>query len=408
VGSVVLSGGCPDRGYFDWFAEHYVDEIHEHVAVELFRDEPPDLPPEVRYVRGSLCDLGAVADASIDLVFAGQVIEHLPPADVVGFLLAARRVLRPSGRLVLDSPNRAITLPLGWHHPEHILELTPSEVGELLGLAGFAVDSLTGLWLCRDPSGRTLLPLAPDATPARWTAEQRVADASANPDASFIWWAEASPRHPADPDALHHRVHELFVCHRPEYFSALVHPMVGRSVDDGGRSFVVTEPHQSGFLLIGPYIAIPPGPFTATFTFTAYRPEVVASGDPSAVAARVEIIGGDGRNVYASRELTVSELPRAGHALDVALTIDRPGTEFACETRAFSTGAAPVAVRQGVAVTSGVAAAPEGTRVRPGVADVPPPSAVRQARDRVRRTRIGATVASVVRRSPTLQRVVHR
>jgi SAM-dependent methyltransferase len=43
-----------------------------------------------------------LADASFDLVWAGEVIEHV--ADTAGWLSEVRRVLRPRGQLVLSTP----------------------------------------------------------------------------------------------------------------------------------------------------------------------------------------------------------------------------------------------------------------------------------------------------------------
>ena len=34
--SVVLSGGCPNAAYFEWFSEHYPTPIERHLAIELF------------------------------------------------------------------------------------------------------------------------------------------------------------------------------------------------------------------------------------------------------------------------------------------------------------------------------------------------------------------------------------
>jgi 2-polyprenyl-3-methyl-5-hydroxy-6-metoxy-1,4-benzoquinol methylase len=44
-----------------------------------------------------------LADASFDVVWAGEVIEHV--ADTAGWLSEARRVLRPGGRLLLSTPD---------------------------------------------------------------------------------------------------------------------------------------------------------------------------------------------------------------------------------------------------------------------------------------------------------------
>ncbi len=63
----------------------------------------------VRYRYHSMVDLSDYADGSVDLVYSGQSIEHVPfdVADVV--LAEVRRVLRPGGHLALDTPNARVT-----------------------------------------------------------------------------------------------------------------------------------------------------------------------------------------------------------------------------------------------------------------------------------------------------------
>ena len=79
--------------------------------------------------------MSEVGNASCDLVFSGQNLEHLWPDEVSGFLLEAARVLRPGGHLVVDSPNRLLTAPLNWSHPEHTIELTLAEVAKMRGVS---------------------------------------------------------------------------------------------------------------------------------------------------------------------------------------------------------------------------------------------------------------------------------
>jgi SAM-dependent methyltransferase len=95
-----------------------------------------------------------LADASFDLVWAGEVIEHV--ADTAGWLSEARRVLRPAGRLLLTTPDHgpltrlrmglsgrtfAVRLdPLG----EHLRLYTRTSLVSLLGGFGFSAISVRG------------------------------------------------------------------------------------------------------------------------------------------------------------------------------------------------------------------------------------------------------------------------
>lgn len=86
---VVLDVGCGERPYEDLFSGCTYWGLNygtEHAS--------PDLV-------GSALAL-PIRDAGVDVVFATQVIEHLP--DPWKFLAECARVLRPGGRLVLTGP----------------------------------------------------------------------------------------------------------------------------------------------------------------------------------------------------------------------------------------------------------------------------------------------------------------
>lgn len=197
---VLLSVGCSDRSYFDWI-ERCHGEVPHHWGVELYRPRPDDLPDNVAWYVSSASHMPDIADGAVDVVFSGQNIEHLPVADLVGFLTETRRVLRPGGHLVIDSPNRLVTSPTAWRHPEHVVEFSPTEASALLELAGFDVVSCRGLWLGADPSGNPL-PLLPDADDLDEFLRRSVL-AATSPDRSFCWWVEACrTERPVDVDAL--------------------------------------------------------------------------------------------------------------------------------------------------------------------------------------------------------------
>jgi SAM-dependent methyltransferase len=92
--------------------------------------------------------LRAEADANYDLVTSFQVIEHLAPEALIELLLEARRVLRPGGILILETPNAAnlnVAAFTFFHDPTHrqllpapllrfIVEWARFEVVEILAL----------------------------------------------------------------------------------------------------------------------------------------------------------------------------------------------------------------------------------------------------------------------------------
>ncbi|MFI5341332.1 MAG: class I SAM-dependent methyltransferase [Candidatus Methylomirabilales bacterium] len=99
------------------------------------------------------------ASEEFDLVFAGEVIEHLLDTD--GFLAEAHRVLKPAGVLVVTTPNLASLenrLRLLWgFYPEwvdyrlgssgHVRAYTPRVLRAQLAGHGFRVERHVGNWI---------------------------------------------------------------------------------------------------------------------------------------------------------------------------------------------------------------------------------------------------------------------
>ena len=361
---VILSGGAPDIGYVDWFSTCYPTTPRRHILVEKFREPPESLPEGVEFVQGSLGNLSDIADGCVDLVFAGQVTEHLWADDLAGFLVAAHRVLAPGGRLVVDSPNRDVTLATGWHMPEHTLELAPSEARELLGLSGFDIDAVRGLWLCADPIAETPLPLLPQESPAMWPISRRIAEAHGDPDHSFVWWATATRGgKPCDDEAVQQRCREIFSVRRRTLFGRLIHPMLGRRVDHGGRPAVLSDDGAAGYVLIGPFVAMPPGRQSAVFTFVFPDSSPHRRGDPDATVASIDVSVGDERRVVAERSVRARDLPDRGQMVRIGLSFELPETTFGCETRVRTTGLVPIEVLLAVDVLEDLGGPPRLERL---------------------------------------------
>ena len=259
---VVLSAGANGLWYFEWFDQEY-GPVKHHIGVEAYMPRPDGLPDNVEWVEADLAapeGVAAVGTGSVDLVFSGQNLEHLWPDQTVAFLVESNRVLHDDGLLVVDSPNRALTEAYQWSMAEHTVELEPSEAVSVLGLAGFAVDRMKGLWLCRE-AGR-LLPLDPTSAmfgPGGYA--RRVAMATARPEDSFIWWAEARKVGRPDPVALRRAVTGIFESAWAERV-ARVRPAGGTEILLGDGSPGVVMPRGTeGYALAGPFMALSPGTY---------------------------------------------------------------------------------------------------------------------------------------------------
>jgi SAM-dependent methyltransferase len=101
----------------------------------------------VRYRYHSMVDLSDYPDGSVDLVYSGQSIEHVPlhVADVV--LSEVRRVLKPGGYLGLDTPNARVTRlqQAEFIDPDHEHEYTHAELTAKLENAGLEVVESKGM-----------------------------------------------------------------------------------------------------------------------------------------------------------------------------------------------------------------------------------------------------------------------
>jgi len=127
-----------------------VDAAPENIAAAAAHAQGSTL--DVRYIAG---EVGALDLGTFDLVASMEVIEHV--ADKRAFVAALAARVAPGGLLVLSTPNRTPAsrallvgaaelfgmIPRGTHHWDDFI--TPEELTDLLGEAGFAVDEVQGI-----------------------------------------------------------------------------------------------------------------------------------------------------------------------------------------------------------------------------------------------------------------------
>ena len=344
-----LSAGCAGAWYFDWIAERYPG-IERHVGVEYYSPKPEHLPANAEWIRASVADMSPVASESVDLLFSGQNIEHLPEPDIGAFLREAHRTLRPGGMLVIDSPNRAITERLGWFQPEHVIEFRVDEIRTLVELAGFDIESIKGLWQCYDPSSHRVLPLDP-GTDER-ASLQRMAAASDDPENAFAWWLIARKSARAGDwaaiDAAVGRIAgQAYASVRCRYFS-----QIGRIAHEILQSEARGPQGTSGFLLYGPYMPLFPGRYHVVFRVR--RTDGAASGQGRrTLLGHVDVSSAYAKRDIARRDMTAADLavPGPDGYCAVALAFELEDALFGTEFRVFTTGAAALAAALPLQVT---------------------------------------------------------
>ena len=102
----------------------------------------------VRYLHTSMTDLSIIETNSLDLVFAGQSIEHVSEAQGLQVMREVFRVLRPGGSFCLDTPNRAVTRIQSPHkllHPEYQIEYRVEDLTNALQRVGFEIKAVKGI-----------------------------------------------------------------------------------------------------------------------------------------------------------------------------------------------------------------------------------------------------------------------
>jgi SAM-dependent methyltransferase len=144
AGREVLEAGCGEGYGADLIAgvaRRVVAVDYDEAAVAHVRSRYP----RVEVMQANLAAL-PLPDASVDVVVNFQVIEHL--WDQPQFVVECARVLRPSGLLMVSTPNR-ITFSPGRDtpiNPFHTRELNAEELTQLLVDAGFSQVSISGLF----------------------------------------------------------------------------------------------------------------------------------------------------------------------------------------------------------------------------------------------------------------------
>jgi dolichol-phosphate mannosyltransferase len=123
----VLDVGC---GYGE-FLNHVVSR--RRIGVDLNPDSRAALASGIEFHCGDVRDLSFLPDASVDVVFTSNLIEHLPSKrDVELLFREARRVLRSGGHVIALGPNLRFLPGEYWDFWDHLTPITDRSLVELL------------------------------------------------------------------------------------------------------------------------------------------------------------------------------------------------------------------------------------------------------------------------------------
>jgi SAM-dependent methyltransferase len=142
-------GALVELGYPYHFDELIIidlppDERHALYQEEVRRTEVDTEFGPVRYRYHSMT---SYADASFDLVYSGQSIEHVTEEEADLVLKQVHRILRPGGYLGLDTPNARVTRlqQEEFIDPDHKIEYTHDAMLDKFERAGFRIVDAKGL-----------------------------------------------------------------------------------------------------------------------------------------------------------------------------------------------------------------------------------------------------------------------
>jgi ubiquinone/menaquinone biosynthesis C-methylase UbiE len=101
----------------------------------------------VTAVVGDCTDLSRFDDASFDVVFASNLLEHLERPVTDALLAESHRVLRPGGRLILVQPNFRLN-PGGYFDDfTHVAIFTDQSLSDYLTASGWSVEHVEARFL---------------------------------------------------------------------------------------------------------------------------------------------------------------------------------------------------------------------------------------------------------------------
>jgi SAM-dependent methyltransferase len=112
------------------------------IAFDLNPEMRPFCAPDVELRIEDAVALEGIQEASVDLVFASNFLEHLVESDIHRILDNIHRVLRPGGRLMLIQPNYRLCEAHYFDDPTHLSVFSDENIGSYLARSGLKLLKL--------------------------------------------------------------------------------------------------------------------------------------------------------------------------------------------------------------------------------------------------------------------------
>lgn len=140
----------------------FVNQVRaaKRYGLDLNTDVGRHLDPAVELLPGDAGGAWPLPDASLDVVFTSNFLEHLPDkVAVMHALREAHRCLRPGGRFVAMGPNINVLHGAYWDFFDHHTALSDLSLKEALEIRGFQVTTCLQRFLPYTMSGKKPAPL---------------------------------------------------------------------------------------------------------------------------------------------------------------------------------------------------------------------------------------------------------
>ena len=134
-------------------AKRYGMDLNPATAGKLSKD--------VSFLEQDCSELWNLPDASLDIVFTSNFLEHLGDKDAVKRTLRqVHRCLRPGGQIIAMGPNIRYLPGSYWDFFDHHVILTERSLVEALSITGFTVESAVARFLPYTMVGGPRYPLS--------------------------------------------------------------------------------------------------------------------------------------------------------------------------------------------------------------------------------------------------------
>ena len=120
---------------------HFINNIRgaKRIAIDQWAGMKKHLAPDVVAQIGSVTDLSAVENSSVDFVFASNLFEHLRQDEFAVVLQQVRTKLKPGGTLNILQPNYRFAYREYFDDYTHVSVYSDRSLSDFLAAQGFRV-----------------------------------------------------------------------------------------------------------------------------------------------------------------------------------------------------------------------------------------------------------------------------